>query len=890
MVGKTISHYKILEKLGEGGMGVVYKAEDTKLKREVALKFLPVNAIQGKGEKERFTREAQAAAALNHANITHIYAIEEFEEQLFIAMEYIQGKSLAELVTIPLTLEKAIDTTIQIAAGLQAAHEKGIIHRDIKSANIMITDRGVVKIMDFGLAKLANRSKMTVQGSTMGTAAYMSPEQARGKVVDQRSDIWSLGVVLYEMISGRLPFHGEYELAMVYSILNEEPEPLTALRSNIPIALDGIIAKALAKDPSVRYQHVDELPADLKALGIDSFSKSRITTTQRFSFDHTKSARQFKALAPWAIAMMLGVAVIASWLWFRQQTQPAEFKPAQMQIVLPPGLYVAVDTQYPTLALSPDGNILVFVGEENGTRRLYLRDLAAPEVRVIAGTEGASVPFFSPQGDWIGFFAGQSIKKVSVKGGMPIAMHAAWGIGVNRGATWSTEGAMILAASPNDGLARGSVTSDEEQPIGEWDHITTDPLAPYAWPYALPGGDHVLFTDFSQGLLAEACVALLNTQNAEKKILVNGGTNPRYSPTGHLLFARDGSLYALPFDRQRAEVTGSERKLFDGLMTEQNGVAQFAIGGGGTLAWIAGGFRANEDELVLVDRQGNTKILLDNGRRFLDPRFAPDGARLAVTSPTGANFDIWLYDLKRSTFDRLTSNPGEDIQPVWSPNGRHLALASEIDKKSLGLAWIPNLKAPPQRLTSGKLEFPTSWSLDGNQLAYTVVDHNYGNCDVWLLSIDKSKDPTPLLNGPAKETAGMISPDGRWIAYVSDVSGRDEVYVQSFPESGERIPISTQGGIEPVWRRDGRELFYRNGDKLMAVTLGISPKLTPGVPEVLFEGRFRKTLLVSEAANYDVSPDGNSFVMVRQKNLVTPAVIQVMLNWPEVLTKPSEAK
>jgi serine/threonine protein kinase len=279
MTGRTILHYKILEKLGEGGMDLVYKDQDTKLKRDVALKFLPTNMLQGEAEKERFVREAQAAAALNHANITHIYAIEEMDDQVFIAMEYIKGKSLHEMITplnpalargdiggSPMALDKAIDTATQIAAGLQAAHEKGVIHRDMKSANIMVTDKGVVKIMDFGLAKLANRSKMTQLGTTVGTAAYMSPEQARGEEADNRSDIWSLGVVLYEMISGQLPFKGDYEQAVIYAIFNEEPEPLTALRSGLPIALDGIIAKALAKDPATRYQHVDELPADLKAL------------------------------------------------------------------------------------------------------------------------------------------------------------------------------------------------------------------------------------------------------------------------------------------------------------------------------------------------------------------------------------------------------------------------------------------------------------------------------------------------------------------------------------------------------------------------------------------------------------------------------------------------
>jgi len=807
----------------------------------------------------------------------------------------VPGETLAErLARGRISVEEVLSIALQIADALEEAHEKGVIHRDLKPANVKVTEDGKVKVLDFGLAKAFTREAADIDSSLsptmtrdatrvgviMGTAAYMSPEQARGKNVDKRSDIFSFGSVLYEMLSGRKAFPGDDVSEILAAVIKVEPEQ-SALAADLDPRLRRLINRCLKKNHRERLRDIGD--ARLEILEARAQPDEDAAAASKVS--------KWRRSLPWALAAVLGITAIASWLWSWRGQQPIEPRPVQVQIVLPPGVLLAVDTEHPTIALSPDGSRLVFVGEEGGTRRLYLRELAEPEARAIAGTENAASPFFSPEGDWIGFLADGSLKKVSAEGGVPVALHRTTGPSVSRGATWSTNDTVVVAASANSGLMRGSVEGEAQRAIAEWVNIT-EPTAPYAWPHALPGGGQVLFTDHSQGRLVDARVALLDVLTTEIKTVVHGGTNPRYSPTGHILFARSGSLYAIPFDLERAEVIGDERKLLSGVMTTENGAAQFAVGAGGTLAYVVGGAGIGEDELVWVDRHGDTETILD-GRQFVEPRISPDGTQLAVTSFTGANSDIWLLDLERSTFTRLTSHPGEEVDPVWSPDGERLALATEIDEKSdepgPALAWMPSLNSLPEVLIKspgpGNWEFPSSWSPDGQWLAYSRQRSDVAG-DVWLLPMEGATEPVPFLQSPANETAAMFSPDGGWIAYVSNVSGRDEVYVQTFPDPGGRVvQISTRGGIEPVWARDGRELFYREGNKLMVVELTPGPELQPKTPEVLFEGRYRKTLWGAEAANYDVSLDGSRFVMVRAKNRVMPTVIHVVLNWPAALPK-----
>jgi serine/threonine-protein kinase len=556
---------------------------------------------------------------------------------------------------------------------------------------------------------------------------------------------------------------------------------------------------------------------------------------------------------------------------------------------MPPGVHIAVDTEHPALALSPDGSLLVVVGEEGGVRRLYLRKLADPVMGPIAGTEGASSPSFSPDGAWIAFLADRSVKKVRTAGGVPIAVHYDTGPGVSRGLTWTTDDVVVSAQSANSGLKRGDIAGEIRRSIDEWTDLT-DPMAPYAWPEALPGGRHLLFTDLSSGGGAAARVALLAMETGDRQTVVNGGTNPRYSATGHIVFARAGSLYAVPFDVERLAGGGIERRLVAGVLHDDNGAAQVAVGPG-TLAYIAGDAAPREHELVWVNRNGAAEVLLDNGQRFFDPRLSPDGARVALTSYTGANSDIWVLDLVRGSFDRLTTHPGEELVPVWSPEGDRLALASEVaedaDNPGPGLAMLPLSSTAPEPLIMspgwGNWEFPSSWSNRG-YLAYQRARGGVQS-DVWVRNMSDGTD-LAFVQTDARAHGAMFSPDGNWVAYVADDSGRGEVYVKSFPDGGGRTPISTQGGSEPVWARSGHEIFYRQGDKLMVVDLSDGPD-RPAPPQVLFEGRFRKTEWAADAANYDVDIDGSRFLMVRDRNPVLPTVIQVVFNWPEALLQGS---
>ncbi len=571
----------------------------------------------------------------------------------------------------------------------------------------------------------------------------------------------------------------------------------------------------------------------------------------------------------------------------QSDTAPGLGKPMHFLVTLPEGTHLAVDTEYPTIALSPDGSRLVFVAEASGIRQLYVRDLADAVARPIPGTEDAVGPFFSPDGNWIGFFAGSNIKKVASDGGVPVVMQSTTPPDVSRGATWAVGDTVIHAPSLNSGLQAFSVSVDDNSVTQDF---TTD-TEPYSWPDALPTGPSVLFTDNTAGRLDEAVVAMLSLETGDIKPLFAGGTSARYSPTGHILYARGGSLLAVPFDASAGEVAGPEFPLIDGVLTGINGAAQFAVAADGTLAYVTGSASPSAHELVWVDREGGTETLLDVDRRFFHPRLSPNGTQLALTSPTGPNLDVWVLDLARDgLLTRWTTHSGEDFGPVWAPDGR-LAFASEVGGglEGPGLAWMAGPGQSPEPLLQtpgdGNWEMPNSWSPDGRWLLFSAIRGRTTN-DLYRLNME-TRQAEAFLETPFFENAARLSPDGHWVAYVSDRSGRREIYVQPFPGSGDPIQISPNSGEEPVWARDGRELFYREGNKLMVVALGAGSTLDPGPPEPLFEGRFVKIEVGGGNANYDVSLDGRRFIMVRQKNPVTPTVIHVVLNWPEALRAPT---
>jgi serine/threonine-protein kinase len=876
VIGQTISHYKILEKLGEGGMGVVYKAKDTKLDRLVAIKFLPSHIAADSDERKRFELEAKAAAALNHPNIATIYGIEEADSETFIIMEYIQGQSLREKISKgPLKIKDAVEYTIQIAEGLETAHNKDIFHRDIKSANIMIDDKNQAKIMDFGLAKLAKQSLVTKQGSTLGTAAYMSPEQARGEVVDHRTDIWSLGVVLYEMVTGRLPFKGEYEHAVIYSILNEEPEPLTALRTGVPIDLEKIVAKAMEKEPDERYQHVDEIPVDLKAITASQSSSSRKTAVKAIPSETSRFTRWKRAI-PWVlIAVMAVVVVFAFWSPWRKEV-PISQKVNRFTLNLPSSgpLWLTEVFQQPSLALSPDGTKLVYVVSKGGIKQLHLRELDKFEARPIPGTEDARSPFFSPDGEWIAFFTSSKLKKVSLASGALVSLCDVFP-DVCSGGSWSADDVIYFSPTPSGGIVRVSASGGTPKYITALDSTRSE--HGHLYPRVLPGGKAILFV-VTKGGWSDNHVVALSLETGQWHTLVEAGTTPHYLPTGHLVYGLSGALLAVNFDLERLKITGSPVRLLDGIISRSG--AEFSLSRSGSLAFIPGSGGWPKSELFSVNRQGQAQRLPLTPLAYSAPRLSPDGQHLAIeiASQDKGNRDIWIYNWARKSSTRLTYNPVTDNCPIWTPDGKRITFSFAQLSLPPQLSWKPaDGSVEREQLCSMEYaQFPTSWSPGGRNLLFTD-EHPDTKLDIWLLPMDDDRHPQSLIKTQFNETAAVFSPDGRWIAYQCDESGQMEVYVRPFPGLGSKQKISTEGGTEPVWSSDGGELFYRNGDKMMKVAVDTQPELRVSGPELLFEEWYATSRI---SANYDITSDGQRFLMIKGEQ-TTPTEIKVVLNWDE---------
>ena len=883
-------------------MGEVYRAEDTKLGREVAIKVLPEAFTTDSERLARFKREARVLASLNHPNIGGIHGLEEADGVRALVLELVEGPTLADRIAdsrIP--LEESLAIARQIAEALEAAHEQGIIHRDLKPANVKVRSDGTVKVLDFGLAKalepgaddpeisqsptLSLPAAATQMGVILGTAAYMSPEQARGRSVDKRADIWAFGCLLYEMLTRKRPFAGEDVSETLARVIEREPD-FQELPDAAPPALVRLIERCLRKDPRQRLHDIAD--ARLEIEDAMAFSPA-----DSLPSDLPKGSTAWR-VAPWVIAALTTVVALAG--FFRGfWTGPADsVTRAHLQVVLPEGLQLAVDTAHPTLALSPDGTQLVFVGDDGQSRKLYLRDLAEGESRGIPGTEGGASPFFSPDGDWIGFFVGSNLVKVSAVSGAPVAVHATTGVRVNRGATWVAEQKVVIAGSPNSGLSLTSIEGQDFRPLAEMIFLT-DIEAPHSWPSSLPDGGSLVFNDSTDANLDAPALKLLRMDSGEIVRLDGAGSNPRVSASGHLLYARDGSLYGMQFDERQKGTTGAEFRIIDGVITDANGAAQYAVGGKGTLAYVGGPSDSGRFELVWVDREGDEETMLRSDLPMRLPRLSPDGSQVAVTLVDGANVDVWLVDSARRSLDRrLTTHPGEDFGAVWHPEGRALVLGSEVsesaDNKGPAIGWIEEIGQAPSALAVtpgwGNWEFPSSWSPDGQWVAFVAI-RDGGSADILLISPENPEEVVPFLETPAREWAPMFSPDGRWMAYVSDDTGSPEVYAQPFPGPGDRRRISIRNGTEPLWSRDGREIFYREGRRLMVVLVdGSGERLEASEPQLLIDtktGSEDLSGLGASTANYDVSLDGSRFLIIRRENPMTATVIDVVLNWRETL-------
>jgi len=859
MIGRTLGHYEIVEKLGEGGMGAVYRARDTTLGRDVALKLLPEFVAGDREKVARLEREARLLASLSHPNIATLHGLEESNGLKYLVMELVPGETLAERISRgPLRIEECLGIFRQIAEGLEAAHEKGIIHRDLKPANVIVTSEGRAKVLDFGLAKAvaeeapsSDLSKSptltregTEQGVILGTASYMSPEQARGKTLDRRTDIWSFGCVFYEALTGRKAFSGETVSDILAAILEKEPD-WTALPARTPVKIRDLLRRCLQKDPHRRQQHIGDARIE-----IDEPSESPVTVPRR-------------GYVPWAMAAL--VSGIALWSLLRPVAEPKR-SVSRLTVNLPPeqALTWAND---PSVALSPDGRRLVFVGGSGSDRRLYVRPINQLEARPIPGTEGATTAFFPPDGDWLGFYTeGGKVKKVRLEGGVPITLCDAenpWG------ASWGPDDAILFAPDGGSGLSRVSTSGGVASVMSTLDP-SQDELS-HRWPEILPDGKTVLFTILAARGVSR--IGVLSLETRKHRVLLEGGSFARYIPTGHLAYVREGALWAAAFDLERLEVTGEPVPILEGVGTRPTfGTAHFALSRDGTLAYVPG--VAAERTLVSVDRAGAASPITAEHRPYAQPALSPDGEKLALV----VEENLWVYDIARDTLTRVTFDAGEQRRPVWSPDGTRLAFRKS-DPNSIFWQSADGSGAAERLTTEERTMRPTSWSPDGKTLAYTGDGPN-GQSEIGLLMLDGDRSTRPFLQTPFNVAGGVFSPDGSFLAYSSDESGRDEVYVQPFPGPGGKWQISNEGGMQPVWSRIGREIFYRNGNRMMVVEVETEPAFRAGKPTKLFEQNFADP--GSNLAEYDVAPDGKHFVMIQDVSS-GPTQIHVVLNWFEEL-------
>lgn len=877
--GDRLGAYELLALVGAGGMGEVYRARDARLNRDVAIKVLPAPVSNDPDRLRRFEQEARSVSALNHPNILTVYDVGTDRGIQYLVSELLEGETLRNRIGgRPLPFRKAIDYALQLARGLAAAHAKGIIHRDLKPDNVFVTDDGRVKILDFGIAKLLpefdrrpddaetiTAAPATTPGVIVGTVGYMAPEQVRGLAADQRSDIFSFGAVLYEMLTGRTAFGRGTAAETMSAVLTHDPLESPAGDAALPPGAERILRHCLEKSADDRFQSAQDLAFHLESIPavLEARPPARRLSPIKVSF--------FILCGLAVVGLIIGAAL-------RLAPQRAPGGVARFTLELPAGVEFR-----DTLALSPDGKTVVYAARDGAGDRLYKRSIDMLESKPIRGSDGGTFPFFSPDGAAVGFSVERALKWLPLEGGVAAAIAERTAGGGGGAATWLPDGTIVFAAEGRGLLAVGASGGPVRQLTsidsgqGELEHL---------WPIALPGGRAVSFT-VHYGARDTQRVHAVSLDSGARTILVEGN-GARFLPSGHIVFQRLGSLWAARFDPTRLALTSPPAAVLDNVGIANDWSPIVSASESGSLAYATGAQPYPPRTFVWVDRTGREQRIDVPTRSWFWPQVSPDGKRLGFHDMNPVNMDIWLYDLEQAALVRMTFDPRQDGYPLWSPDGKQIAFWSRQHGDAANLyVRSADLTGTNRRLTtSPNYQLPFSWAAGGTELVFQENSRESG-LNIGLVAMDGTKAPKMLIETPADEGYPAVSPDGRWIAYQSNLSGRPEVHVQPFPDLGGRWQVSTQGGTAPLWHPNGRELFYRIDRAMMSVPLeagGSSFKY--GSPRKLFEGSYVTDDVYGR--NFTLAPDGR-FLMMKEDPARPPQIV-VIVNWAEEFQRPLQPR
>ncbi len=875
LIGRTIAHYQVHSLIGRGGMGEVYRAHDLKLRRDVAVKVMPQSFILDADRLARFTSEAHVLASLSHPNIGAIYGLEQGEGRHALVLELIEGPTLAERIARqPIPLEEALSISRQIAQALEAAHEQGIIHRDLKPANIKVTEKGTVKVLDFGLAKtraasgtvseLSNSPTMapTIPGMILGTAQYMSPEQASGKEADRSSDVWAFGCVLYEMLTGQCAFPGETVGEIIAVILKSEPD-WSRLPASTPESIRRLLRRSLQKDQALRLRDFHDVQLEV--------ADSRVNTADRFETAKSDSRRGERIAWVSVLALVTIAAVVFGVLASRPRAAAAEVR---LEINTPPA-------RSRSIALSPDGRSIVFNAPFEGQVHLWLSSLDSTSARPRPGTAGGGAPSWSPNSRSIVFNADSKLKRFDLDKGVATTILKV--AGLPQGLTWNTDDVILFSKTPGVPLLRIPAAGGEPMPVTRLESTHRS----HVFPQFLPDGRHFVF--FVGGNAEARGVYVGQLDKPDAKRLFDADSAAVYSATGHLLFVRQQTLFAQAFDADRLEVTGEPFPIAQGV----NGGTYLSASQAGPIAYRTPSPDSNLRQLVWVDRTGKElERVTYPDSAALGPGLSMDGRHVGVFRLVNENMDIWSYDRVRHLWDRITVSPRDDLYPLWSPDGLRIVFAEDegaggaINLHSKLLS-APTGEGESTLLSTAEPKFPMDWSRDGRFLLYGILTSQTG-IDLWVLPMEGDKTPREVIKTEFNEQLAQFSPDGKWIAYQSDKTGRNEIYLRRFPGSGSDTPVTADGGTQVRWNPNGKELFYiAPDDRMMAVpiqSLRNGEELEPGTPVPLFLTNIGSTAVNVFRQQYVVLPDGQSFMLNSTVGDSLSSPITVILNW---VPKPS---